>query len=151
AHTKYLVRAHEWDKDRRDDLLLLGAEINHAEEWLKKADKFAKAAKEKSDGKDKIVNPLPSETQRKYILASRKKSDSEIEKTRQSEQLIQGLSMISSAMSVDTKINEICDLILRFLGGIINYDKSTIQIITGDHRSLVASKGFDSKGDDFLL
>lgn len=61
AHTRYLVRAREWDhKGELVDMLLFGREIEEAEAWLKD-----------SNGK----TPKPTEQQRLYIQKSREVED----------------------------------------------------------------------------
>ncbi|MEO1289385.1 MAG: TIR domain-containing protein, partial [Chloroflexota bacterium] len=68
AHTRYLTRAQEWQRNQqRDDLLLFGEEIDYAEQWLLKGDAYVS---QQSDERD-IVNPLPRALHRDYILASR--------------------------------------------------------------------------------
>ena len=58
AHTRWLVKALEWDtEDREGSLLLRGAELGSAEAWLA-------ASPEGAD-------PAPTALQREYLLASR--------------------------------------------------------------------------------
>src|SRR5437588_8850392 len=58
AHTRWLVKALEWDKEGRDkSFLLRGAELKAAEAWL---------ASSRAD-----ADPAPSALQREYLLASR--------------------------------------------------------------------------------
>ncbi|MBK8028777.1 MAG: GAF domain-containing protein [Chloroflexi bacterium] len=152
AHTKYVVRAIEWEQELRDDdLLLVGSEIDRAEDWLRKAETFARAPMDKGAGREKVANPLPSEIQRRYIQTSRERADHNTKKTRQSEQMIQGLSMISSAMSETTGIGEICKAILDVLSQIIEYDRGSIQVIVNNHRAMAAYKGFEFREGEFLL
>jgi len=64
-HTRYLIRAEEWDDAGRvSDRLLIGDEVKQAEEWLAQGDGFTE--KEQED------NPPPSSLHREYIGASRK-------------------------------------------------------------------------------
>ena len=58
-HTRFLIRALEWDsKERGGSLLLRGTNLREAEEWLASADS------------DKTPQPTP--LQREYLLASRR-------------------------------------------------------------------------------
>lgn len=58
AHTRWLVKALEWEAEGRDkSLLLRGAELKSAERWLA-------ASPEDAD-------PAPTQLQREYLLASR--------------------------------------------------------------------------------
>ena len=58
AHTRWLVKALEWDAEGRDkSFLLRGAELKAAEAWLAS----------QPDGAD----PAPTQLQREYLLASR--------------------------------------------------------------------------------
>jgi WD40 repeat protein len=58
AHTRWLVKALEWNSERRDkSFLLRGSELRAAEEWLA-------ASPEDAD-------PAPTSLQREYLLASR--------------------------------------------------------------------------------
>ena len=69
AHTRYLTRAKEWQRnDGRSDLLIFGEEIERAETWLIKADNYAI---EQSSDKEEVVNPLAQDIQRVYIEKSR--------------------------------------------------------------------------------
>jgi WD40 repeat protein len=57
AHTRYVVRAAEWeDKGRNSSVLLRGSDLSEAEQWLRQ-----------SEGKQ----PAATELQREYIQASR--------------------------------------------------------------------------------
>jgi WD40 repeat protein len=57
-HTRWLVKAIEWDAERRDrSFLLRGSELRSAEVWLARADADAE--------------PAPTALQREYLLASR--------------------------------------------------------------------------------
>ncbi|MCB9450505.1 MAG: toll/interleukin-1 receptor domain-containing protein [Anaerolineaceae bacterium] len=70
AHTRYLTRALEWQREgQRADLLLFGAEIDAAERWLVKAESYAT---KQASGKVEVVNPLPEAVQRDYVAASRR-------------------------------------------------------------------------------
>lgn len=70
AHTRYLTRASEWQREsKREDLLLFGEEIERGEYWLQKAEAY-EAERQASERQD-IVNPLPQPVQRDYILISR--------------------------------------------------------------------------------
>jgi tetratricopeptide (TPR) repeat protein len=69
AHTRYLIRAQEWQREQqRADLLLFGGEIDRAEAWLQKAEGYAAAS---DTEKVKVVNPLPKDLHRDYIRVSR--------------------------------------------------------------------------------
>ena len=69
AHTRYLTRAQEWQREQqRSDLLLFGQEIDYAEAWLMKADDYAKQSR---PDKIDVVNPLAQDIQREYISISR--------------------------------------------------------------------------------
>ncbi|MCA9894409.1 MAG: TIR domain-containing protein, partial [Anaerolineae bacterium] len=58
AHTRYLVKAGEWDSHNRDNSYLLrGTEVSNAENWLLQAE-------------EKL--PAPGELHREYILESRR-------------------------------------------------------------------------------
>jgi WD40 repeat protein len=58
AHTRWLVKALEWDSERRDkSFLLRGSELKAAEAWL---------ASQPED-----ADPAPTQLQREYLLASR--------------------------------------------------------------------------------
>jgi WD40 repeat protein len=58
AHTRWLVKALEWDAEGRDkSFLLRGSELNAAEAWLAS----------RPEGAD----PAPTQLQREYLLASR--------------------------------------------------------------------------------
>lgn len=70
AHTRYLTRAREWEREKhRPDLLLFGGEIDRAESWLTQAEGYAASAE--ADKKAGIVNPLPKDLHKTYIHASR--------------------------------------------------------------------------------
>ena len=57
-HTRWLVKAIEWDTEGRDSSFLLrGAELRSAEAWLA--------------GVPQTLDPQPTTTQRRYLLASR--------------------------------------------------------------------------------
>lgn len=57
AHTRYLVRASEWDSKGRDrSFLLVGNDLSAAERWLKDSE---------------TKTPKASDAQREYIIASR--------------------------------------------------------------------------------
>ncbi len=63
AHTRYLTRAQEWQRNEgRSDLLLFGEEIDRAEVWLIKA---------QSISEEDVVNPKLLPVQREYIEKSR--------------------------------------------------------------------------------
>jgi WD40 repeat protein len=58
AHTRWLVKALEWDKEGRDNSFLLrGLELKAAEEWLA--------------SRPEDADPTPTTLQREYLLASR--------------------------------------------------------------------------------
>jgi formylglycine-generating enzyme required for sulfatase activity len=68
AHTRYLVRALEWERSqRRSSLLRFGDEIAEAEAWLK-------------DAEEKV--PLPTQPHQAYVAESRRVED---ERQRQAE------------------------------------------------------------------
>lgn len=72
AHTRYLVRAQEWEhENKRADLLLFGEEIEHAEIWLKKAETYVTTREASSKNTVSVVNPLPKDLHREYIRLSR--------------------------------------------------------------------------------
>src|SRR5688572_4787743 len=57
AHTRYVVRAAEWeDKGRNSSVLLRGSDLSEAEQWLKQSES---------------KQPAATELQREYIQASR--------------------------------------------------------------------------------
>ena len=61
AHTRWLVKALEWDSERRDkSFLLRGAELKAADAWLAASPEHA--------------DPAPTPLQREYLLASRTES-----------------------------------------------------------------------------
>jgi WD40 repeat protein len=61
AHTRWLVKALEWDAERRDkSFLLRGAELKAAEGWLA--------------SRPEDAEPAPTSLQREYLLASREAS-----------------------------------------------------------------------------
>lgn len=69
AHTRYLTRATEWQREnQRADLLLFGEEIDRAETWLSQAKTYAT---QKDADKTAVVNPLAQPLHREYIQASR--------------------------------------------------------------------------------
>lgn len=69
SHTRYLTRAQEWERrERRQDLLLFGEEIDYAEAWLAQGDLYVR---EKETGNIDVVNPLPQALHRVYITSSR--------------------------------------------------------------------------------
>jgi len=71
AHTRYLTRALEWEREQqRADLLLFGAEIDVAEQWFIQAKAYDKPRDEKA--KEAIVNPALKPIQQAYIVASRR-------------------------------------------------------------------------------
>ncbi|RMF78970.1 MAG: TIR domain-containing protein, partial [Chloroflexi bacterium] len=74
AHTRYLTRAQEWEREgRRSDLLLFGEEIERAEAWLTQGEHYAAAAETTAhDEKIDVVNPLPDDLHRAYIRESRR-------------------------------------------------------------------------------
>ncbi len=58
AHTRWLVKALEWDSEGRDkSFLLRGSELKAAERWLA--------------SRPEDVDPAPTQLQREYVLASR--------------------------------------------------------------------------------
>jgi WD40 repeat protein len=58
AHTRWLVKAHEWDAEARDrSFLLRGSELKAAEGWLA--------------SRPEDADPAPTQLQRQYLLASR--------------------------------------------------------------------------------
>ena len=58
AHTRWLVKALEWESEGRDrSFLLRGAELKAAEEWLA--------------SRPEDADPAPTQLQREYVLASR--------------------------------------------------------------------------------
>ena len=58
AHTRWLVKALEWDSERRDkSFLLRGSELKAAEGWLA--------------SRPEDADPAPTQLQREYVLASR--------------------------------------------------------------------------------
>lgn len=70
AHTRYLVRAQEWErKAKRPDLLLFGEEIDLAEAWLQTGQQYAASAA--AGGTVDVVNPVPQPLHMAYITASR--------------------------------------------------------------------------------
>jgi formylglycine-generating enzyme required for sulfatase activity len=72
AHTRYLIRAQEWEREnQRADLLLFGGEIDRAEAWLQKAEGYAAAARASAGEKELVVNPLPQTLHHDYIRISR--------------------------------------------------------------------------------
>ncbi len=71
AHTRYLVRAQEWEREnQRADLLLFGEEIDRAEAWLAQAERYTLAAAQPAAGQ--VVNPALQATQRRFIEVSRR-------------------------------------------------------------------------------
>jgi tetratricopeptide (TPR) repeat protein len=71
AHTRYLTRALEWDRNgRRQDLLLFGSEIEAAKAWLVKAEEYAADAKANNEAA--YPNEPTKPVQRDYIAASQR-------------------------------------------------------------------------------
>lgn len=69
AHTRYLTRAKEWEREsQREDLLLFGKEIDIAETWLQQAQAYT-LSHENDTGE--ITNPPLRPIQHKYITISR--------------------------------------------------------------------------------
>jgi WD40 repeat protein len=80
AHTRWLVKALEWDTEGRDrSFLLRGSELKAAEAWLA-------ASPEDAD-------PAPTPLQREYLLASR-------ESAARRQRLLVGASMVVAAVSI---------------------------------------------------
>lgn len=66
AHTRYLVRAQEWEREaKRQDLLLFGGEIDRAEAWLQQAKDYHSADKRDT------TNPPALDLHHLYIETSR--------------------------------------------------------------------------------
>ncbi len=85
AHTRYLSRAADWEReDRRADLLLFGEEIDRAETWLQQGEAYA-AETPSSSAKVDVVNPLPQDLHREYIATSRVESDKRIQQLQELE------------------------------------------------------------------
>ncbi len=80
AHTRWLVKALEWDGEQRDrSFLLRGSELKAAEAWLA-------ASPEDAD-------PAPTPLQREYLLASR-------ESAARRQRLLVGASLVIAAVSI---------------------------------------------------
>jgi len=80
AHTRWLVKALEWEAEGRDrSFLLRGSELKAAEAWLA-------AGPEAAD-------PAPTSLQREYLLASR-------ESSARRQRLLVGASLVIAAVSV---------------------------------------------------
>ena len=80
AHTRWLVKALEWETERRDrSFLLRGSELKAAEAWLA-------ASPEDAD-------PAPTPLQREYLLASR-------ESAARRQRMLVGASMVIAAISI---------------------------------------------------
>ena len=80
AHTRWLLKALEWDGERRDrSFLLRGSELKAAEVWLA-------ASPEDAD-------PAPTALQREYLLASR-------ESAAKRQRLLVGASLVIAAVSI---------------------------------------------------
>jgi WD40 repeat protein len=80
AHTRWLVKALEWDKEDRDkSFLLRGSELKAAEAWLA-------ASPEDAD-------PAPTPLQREYLLASRNASAGR-------QRVLMGASLVVAAVSI---------------------------------------------------
>ena len=80
AHTRWLVKALEWEAEARErSFLLRGSELKAAEAWLA-------ASPEDAD-------PAPAQLQREYLLASR-------ESAARRQRLLVGASMVVAAISV---------------------------------------------------
>ena len=80
AHTRWLVKALEWDGEGRDrSFLLRGAELKSAEAWLA-------ASPEEAD-------PAPTPLQREYLLASR-------ESAAKRQRMLVGASLVIAAVSI---------------------------------------------------
>ncbi len=80
AHTRWLVKALEWDKEGRDNSFLLrGSELKAAEAWLA-------ASPEDAD-------PAPTSLQREYLLASRNASA-------RRQRVLMGASVAVAAVSI---------------------------------------------------
>jgi WD40 repeat protein len=80
AHTRWLVKALEWDGEGRDrSFLLRGSELKAAEAWLA-------ASPEDAD-------PAPTPLQREYLLASR-------ESAARRQRLLVGASMVVATVSI---------------------------------------------------
>jgi WD40 repeat protein len=70
-HTRYLLRAQEWDTTKRhEDNLLIGREIDEAENWLQNW-KIKNAERAHSKPPLPPIEPIPLEIHRIYIRASR--------------------------------------------------------------------------------
>ncbi|MBI1279811.1 MAG: PQQ-binding-like beta-propeller repeat protein [Anaerolineaceae bacterium] len=73
AHTRYLTRAQEWQREnQREDLLLFGSEIDRAEAWLKQAENYIQQQAHRKNDPVDVVNPLPQSLHRDFIQRSRK-------------------------------------------------------------------------------
>jgi WD40 repeat protein len=80
AHTRWLVKALEWDKEGRDNSFLLrGSELKAAEAWLA-------ASPEDAD-------PAPTSLQREYLLASRNASA-------RRQRILMGATAVVAAVSI---------------------------------------------------
>ena len=80
AHTRWLVKALEWEAEGRDrSFLLRGSELKTAEAWLATSPEAA--------------DPAPTSLQREYLLASR-------ESAGRRQRLIVGASVVVAAVSV---------------------------------------------------
>ncbi len=80
AHTRWLLKALEWEAEGRDrSFLLRGSELKAAEAWLA-------ASSETAD-------PAPTQSQREYLLASR-------ESAPRRQRLLVGASLVVAAVSV---------------------------------------------------
>ena len=101
AHTRYLARAKEWQRNNeRIDLLLFGEEIALAEAWLQSAEKYERqAAARTGDEKFEVVNPLPDDLHRQYISASRQAENRR--------KLIQYISAILIVLSIASVIGAV--------------------------------------------
>ncbi len=77
AHTRYLTRASEWERNNRsNDLLLFGGEVGRAEAWLAEAEAYAASqSPSASASADALPDALPKEIQREYIVASRQQAN----------------------------------------------------------------------------
>ena len=85
-HTRYLVRAVEWDtENRRPEMLLRGAELLVAEQWLITA-----------EGK----RPLPTSLQKEYIEASRQEEEQRKKEERRTARRVQNFRRATVVLAI---------------------------------------------------
>lgn len=103
AHTRYLTRATEWQRENHpQDLLLFGEEIERAQVWLKRGETYARQLQR--DERINVVNPIPQQLHYQYIHTSKSAQ-------RKRRRILQGgaitilLAMVVGAIAITLALN----------------------------------------------